>query len=232
MSEKKILIVEDEKDIAELIHFNLFKGNYGAVIASDGEQALKVANEQLPDLILLDLMIPYISGLEVCKHLKGNAATSEIPIIMITAKGEEEDIIKGLEAGADDYITKPFSPKVLLARVNAVFRRNKRDGLDGQKVLHTNGIIIDPIRRKVTASGTELELTFSEFQIFHLLAQKPGWVFTRSQIVDLVRGKNHAITDRAVDVQIVGLRKKLGEQGLLIETVRGVGYRYSETHQD
>ena len=230
MNQKKILIVEDEKDIAELIHFNLFKANYSAAIASDGELALKMAKEQLPDLVLLDLMIPHISGLEVCKFLKENPATSEIPIIMITAKGEEEDIINGLEAGADDYITKPFSPKVLLARVNAVFRRSKRVGLDVQKVLYTNGVVIDPIRRKVTSQGLELDLTFSEFQIFHLLAQKPGWVFTRSQIVDLVRGKNHAITDRSVDVQIVGLRKKLGELGLLIETVRGVGYRFRESH--
>jgi len=184
----------------------------------------------MPDLIFLDLMIPHISGLEVCKFLKENPATKDIPIIMITAKGEEEDIIKGLETGADDYMTKPFSPKVLLARVNAIFRRSKRVGLDVQRVLHTNGVIIDPIRRKVTAQGLELELTFSEFQIFHLLAQKPGWVFTRSQIVDLVRGKNHAITDRSVDVQIVGLRKKLGELGALIETVRGVGYRFHESH--
>jgi two-component system phosphate regulon response regulator PhoB len=230
MNEKKILIVEDEKDIAELIHFNLFKANYAAIIASDGEQALKMAKEQLPDLILLDLMIPHILGLEVCKFLKENPATNEIPIIMITAKGEEEDIIKGLETGADDYITKPFSPKVLLARVNAIFRRSKRGGLDVQRVLHTNGVIIDPIRRKVTSQGLELDLTYSEFQIFHLLAQKPGWVFTRSQIVDLVRGKNHAITDRSVDVQIVGLRKKLDELGPLIETVRGVGYRFRESH--
>jgi len=230
VNEKKILIVEDEKDIAELIHFNLFKANYGVFIASDGEQALKMANEQLPDLVLLDLMIPHISGLEVCKFLKENPATCEIPVIMITAKGEEEDIIKGLEVGADDYITKPFSPKVLLARVNAVFRRSKRDRFDVEKVIHTNGVVIDPIRRKVVSQGSELDLTFSEFQIFHLLAQKPGWVFTRSQIVDLIRGKNHAITDRSVDVQIVGLRKKLGELGPLIETVRGVGYRFQETH--
>ena len=230
MSEKKILIVEDEKDIAELIHFNLFKANFGAFIAPDGEQALKMAREHMPDLILLDLMIPHISGLKVCKILKEDSTTNEIPIIMITAKGEEEDIIQGLEAGADDYITKPFSPKVLLARVNAIFRRSKRAGLDVQRVLHTNGVVIDPIKRKVTSQGLELDLTFSEFQIFHLLAQKPGWVFTRSQIVDLVRGKNHAITDRAVDVQIVGLRKKLGELGPLIETVRGVGYRFSESH--
>jgi two-component system phosphate regulon response regulator PhoB len=229
MNEKKIVIVEDDHDIAELIYFNLLRSNFKAEIASDGEMALKTITEYRPDLVLLDLMIPHISGLQVCKVLKENPQTFEIPIIMITAKGGEEDIIKGLEAGADDYITKPFGPKVLLARVHAILRRNQKSDFDPQKIIKTNGIVINPIKRKVSANETKLSLTFSEFQIFHLLAQKPGWVFTRKQIVDLVRGKNHAITDRSVDVQIVGLRKKLGELGTLVETVRGVGYRFTET---
>lgn len=228
-SKRKILIVEDEKDIADLIHFNIFKAGFDASLAMSGNEAIEKAKSFLPDLILLDLMIPEISGFEVCTILKENPSTKKIPIIILTARGSEEDIIKGLESGADDYITKPFSPKILLARVNAIFRRVPKEGQKDNDILKFESIKVDQIKRKVFLKESEVDLTFSEFEILRLLLKKPGWVFTRAQIVNLIRGTNHAITDRSVDVQIVGLRKKLGDFGNLIETVRGVGYRFKES---
>lgn len=228
MANQKILVVEDEQDIRELIHFNLFKEKYEVVTAADGEEALTRATEVNPDLVLLDLMLPLKDGISVCKEMRDNEKFSETSIIMLTAKGEEEDVVKGLEAGADDYITKPFSPKILLARVKAALRRKGGATKASEGLLELLDIKIDTEKRKVTLQGEELNLTYSEFQILFLLAQSPGKVFTRSQIVDLVRGTNHAITDRSVDVQIVGLRKKLKDSGSLIETVRGVGYRFKE----
>ena len=224
----KVLLVEDEEDIREMVHFNLFKERYQVLLASDGQTAVDVATKELPELIVLDVMLPKMDGFEVCERLKNDPQTKKIPIIMLTAKGEEEDVIKGLEVGADDYITKPFSPKVLLARIKAVLRRSK-SVVKGQKSVFTlNDIKIDLSKRKTFIRDAEVKLTYTEFQILHLLAQKSGWVFTRGQIVDSIRGENHAITDRSVDVQIVNLRKKMGDQGHLIETVRGVGYRFQE----
>lgn len=228
MANQRILVVEDEQDIRELIHFNLFKEKYDVVTAADGEEAIVKAKETSPDLVLLDLMLPLKDGISVCKDIRNNDKLSDTSIIMLTAKGEEEDVVKGLEAGADDYITKPFSPKILLARVKAALRRQDHQAPSEEGIIEVLGIKIDTIKRKVLLEGQELNLTFSEFQILLLLAESPGKVFTRSQIVDLVRGTNHAITDRSVDVQIVGLRKKLKDSGSLIETVRGVGYRFKE----
>ena len=224
----KVLLVEDEEDIREMVHFNLFKERYQVLLASDGQAAVDMAKKEFPELIVLDVMLPKMDGFEVCEHLKKDPQTKKIPIIMLTAKGEEEDVIKGLEVGADDYITKPFSPKVLLARIKAVLRRSK-SVVKGQKsVFKLNDLKIDLSKRKTFIRDAEINLTYTEFQILHLLAQKSGWVFTRGQIVDSIRGQNHAITDRSVDVQIVNLRKKMGDQGHLIETVRGVGYRFQE----
>lgn len=225
---QKILVIEDETDIRELIHFHLFKENYEVVLAGDGEEGLNKAIETNPDLILLDLMLPKLDGISVCGRLRGNESTQEIPVVMLTAKGSEEDIVRGLEVGADDYITKPFSPKVLLARVKAVLRRKRELIESGTDLLELHGIKMDLSKRKVYVQGVELQLTFTEFQILHLLMNKAGWVFSRSQIVDSVRGDNHAITDRSVDVQVVGIRRKLGQKGKLIETVRGVGYRFKD----
>ncbi len=228
---KKILIVEDEQDIADLIHFNIFKAGFDANLAMNGNEAIEKARELNPDLVILDLMIPNISGFEVCSILKENPKTKKIPIIILTARGAEEDVVKGLEAGADDYMTKPFSPKILLARVNAVLRRTPREESNESDILKHGSLKVDLIKRKVTLKEKELDLTFSEFEILCLLLKKPGWVFTRAQIVNLIRGTNHAITDRSVDVQIVGLRKKLGDLGPLVETVRGVGYRFKESEE-
>jgi two-component system phosphate regulon response regulator PhoB len=177
---------------------------------------------------VLDLMLPGIDGLEVARQLKQDLKTAGIPIVMLTAKGEEADIVTGLELGADDYITKPFSPRVLIARIKAVLRRQSTQPKDPDQILNIGYLTIDSGRRAVSAAGNNVDLTFSEFEILLYLAARPGWVFTRSQIVDAVRGDNYPVTDRSVDVQIAGLRKKLGLHGDYIETVRGVGYRFKE----
>ena len=223
----KVLVVEDEADIRDLIHFNLFKEKFSVQLCEDGISALKVFKKFSPDLVLLDLMLPGKSGLEICKEIK--RINENCLVIMVTARGEEEDIVKGFEMGADDYISKPFSPKVLIARVKAVLRRpeNIFSRADSDILLFRN-FRVDTGRRKFFIQDEEIELTFSEFQIVEIFMRTPGKVFTRSKMVDLVRGDNHAISDRSVDVQIVGLRKKLGEFGDQVETVRGVGYRLKD----
>ena len=228
MAKQKILAVDDEEDILELLRFNLTKEGFAVVCAASGEEALKTALSQRPDLILLDLLLPGIDGLEVARRLKKDASTKEIPIIMVTAKGEEADIVAGLEVGAEDYITKPFSRKVLIARVRAVLRRKGAAPADEKEVLAVHDLLIHPGRREVLVKGKPVPLTFTEFGILNFLARRPGWVFTRSQIIDAVKGDEYFVTDRAVDVQIVGLRKKLGSAAKVIETVRGVGYRFKE----
>ena len=225
---RKILAVDDEEDILELLRYNLVQEGYQVVCSESGEDALSRAVSADFDLILLDLMLPGIDGLEVAKRLKKDPRTNHVPIIMITAKGEEADVVKGLELGADDYITKPFSPRVLDARIKAVLRRRDKHQAKDEYIVRAHELVIDAGRREVTADGKSFDLTYSEFQILHFLAGYPGWVFTRGQIVDAVRGEGYAVTDRSVDVQIVGLRKKLGPYGSYIETVRGVGYRFSE----
>jgi two-component system phosphate regulon response regulator PhoB len=232
MAKERILIVDDEEDILELVRFNLAREGYQATGAISGEDALKSVKTQTFDLIVLDLMLPDKDGLEVTKILKNDSKTRDIPIVMLTAKGEEADIVTGLELGADDYITKPFSPRVLIARVRAVLRRKSREPGEDAAVINIHGLEIHPGRRSVAAAGAPIDLTFTEFQVLYILARRPGWVFTRSQIVDAVRGSDYPVTDRSVDVQIVGLRKKLGEHGHIIETVRGVGYRLKEEHEE
>ena len=228
MAKEKILVVDDEEDILELVQYNLTKEGYKIICAMSGEEALKKASREAIDLIVLDLMLPGIDGLEVTRKLKDNAKTRNIPIVMLTAKGEESDIVTGLELGADDYITKPFSPRILTARVRAVIRRRVGLPVEDESVIHIHDLEIHSGRRSVKAGGEPVELTYTEFQVLYILARRPGWVFTRAQIVDAVRGEDYPVTDRSVDVQIVGLRKKLGIHGKYIETVRGVGYRFRE----
>lgn len=225
MANKQLLVIEDEEDITELVGYNLAKEGYQVVIRMSGEEGLAAARSLLPDLIILDLMLPGIDGLEVCRLLKQDERTRHIPIVMLTAKGEEADIVTGLELGADDYITKPFSPKVMVARVRTVLRRERKP-VTGDAPLLFPKLQIDPGRREVLVDGRPVEMTFTEFSVLLLLARRPGWVFTRYQIVDSVRGEDYAVTERAVDVQISGLRKKLGSAGHYIETIRGVGYRF------
>lgn len=229
MAGETILVIEDDDDIREVIRFHLTRDGYKVLEAENGDKGLQAGQDRLPDVILLDLMLPGRDGLEVCRLLKQEIKTRHIPVIMLTAKSEDSDIVTGLELGAEDYITKPFSNKVLLARVRAVIRRHKEGALPpDQEVLRIHDLIINPGRREVLLRQKPVDLTFTEFAILHALARRPGWVLTREQIVDAVRGADYAVTDRAVDVQIVGLRRKLGAKIDYIETVRGVGYRFKE----
>lgn len=228
MNKEKILVVDDEEDILELISYNLHREGYQVTTSETGEDAVAKAFSTLPQLVILDLMLPGLDGLEVCKMLKNDERTKGIPIIMVTAKGEEADIVAGLELGADDYLTKPFSPRVLLARIKTVLRRRKTTAVKPDEAIAIGELLLHPGRHEVQCHGNQVELTLTEFRILHLFMQKPGWVFTRYQIVEAARGENYYVTDRSVDVQIVGLRRKLGECGDRIETVRGVGYRFKD----
>ena len=228
MAKQTILIVEDEDDIAELVGYHLKRDGYQAIRAATGEEALELVRAKQPVLVVLDLMLPGIDGLEVCKQIRSEAALQHVAVLMLTAKGEESDIVVGLQLGADDYVTKPFSPKVLLARIKALLRRKAATPADETASLAIREITINPGRREVLVGGEPVILTYTEFGILHLLARRPGWVFTRTQIRDASRGEDSISTDRAVDVQIVSLRRKLGAAGECIETVRGVGYRFKE----
>jgi two-component system phosphate regulon response regulator PhoB len=238
---KFVLIVEDEDDIRELVSYHLLKEGYQVTGVASGEEALDVIDRQVPDLILLDVMLPGIDGFTVCRRLRAAPKTADVSVMMLTAKSEEADIVRGLNEGATDYVTKPFSPRVLLARVRAALRRQQsvataaaapeleEDDFDEcDEVITIHELVIHPGRYEVRVDGVPVSLSSTEFRVLYFLAGRPGWVFSRQQILDGVHGDNYAITDRAVDVQIVGLRKKLGDAGKYIETVRGVGYRFKE----
>jgi two-component system alkaline phosphatase synthesis response regulator PhoP len=224
--EGKVLVIEDEEDISELIRYNLSKEGYQVTCAASGEEGVALVRSLAPDVIILDLMLPGIDGLEVCKQIKRDPALKGTPIIIVSARGEEGDVVTGLELGADDYVSKPFSPKVLSARVKSVLRRGKVLPVSSDVIIELEGISVNPERREVTVNGQLIELTNTEFKLLHFLMRKPGVVFTRDQIVEGVHGDDYPVTDRSVDVQVVGLRKKLGVGEAAIETVRGVGYRF------
>jgi two-component system, OmpR family, alkaline phosphatase synthesis response regulator PhoP len=228
MARTRILVVDDEPDILELVQYNLSKAQYDVVGVESGEEALVQVCTIPPDLIVLDLMLPGVDGLEVCKALKRDARTAAIPIVMVTARGEEADIVAGLELGADDYLTKPFSPRVLLARIRAVLRRHHTEPVAEDAVITHHGLVLHPGRHEVLVEGQPVPLTLTEFRVLHLLARHPGWVFTRNQIIAAAQGADVSVTERAVDVHIVSLRRKLGTIGEAIETIRGVGYRLQE----
>jgi two-component system phosphate regulon response regulator PhoB len=228
MAGETILVVEDEEDILELLRFNLTREGYKVLAAADGAAALDAARARRPALILLDLMLPKMDGFEVCRALKQNPDTAAVPIVMLTAKGEESDVVAGLELGAEDYIPKPFSVKVVIARVRAALRRRQAAASGKDEAVRIRDLAIDPGRHEVLLRGKPLDLTFTEFRLLYVLARRPGRVLTREQIVDAVRGEDYPVTDRAVDVQVVGLRRKLGPRADYIETVRGVGYRFRE----
>jgi len=224
MEKTTILVVDDEEDIVELVQLNLAREGFQTLACTTGEEALEIAESRLPDLIILDVMLPGIDGMEVCRRLKANPDTRQIPVLMLTAKVEEADVVAGLELGAGDYVTKPFSGKVLAARVRRLLRSQEIE-TDDKSIIRIQDLTVDPARHEVQVCGEPVPLTLSEFNILHMLAVRPGVVFTRYQIVDKLHGSDYTVTDRAVDVQIVGLRRKLGSCGKLIETVRGVGYR-------
>lgn len=225
MGNEHILVVDDEPDIVELVRYNLVKDGFRVSTAASGEECLTLMERTIPDLVLLDLMLPGIDGLEVTRAIRKNPKTERLPVVILSAKGEEGDVVAGLELGADDYVPKPFSPKVLGARVRSVLRRRSRSAPSDAETVTFEGIVLNPSRHEVTIDGKQIELTHTEFKLLSLLIRNPGLVFTREQIVVKVHGDDYPVTDRSVDVQIVGLRRKLGESGKLIETVRGVGYR-------
>jgi two-component system alkaline phosphatase synthesis response regulator PhoP len=224
----KITIIEDEEDIQHLLTYNLEKEGYRVTGFESGEDGLASLMADPPDLVLLDLMLPGMDGMEVCRRFKQNSSTRDIPVIIISAKGEESDIIAGLELGADDYLSKPFSPKILLARIRAVLRRKAEALPDNSTAIQIDDLSLDPKKFTATISGVSLELTAGDFRLLHYLARHRGWVFTRYQIVDAIRGEGYVVTERAIDVQVAGLRKKLGDFGHYIQTVRGVGYRFKD----
>ncbi|NOY86576.1 MAG: response regulator transcription factor [Deltaproteobacteria bacterium] len=229
MEREKILVIEDDADIAELMEYNLAREGFVVKVARSGEEGLSLAKLRRPDIILLDLMLPGIDGLEVCRRLSTDQSTRSIPVVIVTAKGDEPDVVVGLELGADDYVIKPFSPKVLVARVKAVLRRsNVEPGDAGECAFERGCLTIHPGRREVVSNGVSIPVTFTEFNILLFLARRPGWVFTRSQIVDAAKGDDYPVTERSVDVHVFSLRRKLGDVGGQIETVRGVGYRFKE----
>lgn len=229
MAKHRILIVDDELDILELLKYNLEKEGYQIYTAATGEVAVDVAMDKIPDLVVLDLMLPGIDGMEVCRILKRDSRTMHIPIIMLTARTEDIDIVTGLELGAEDYVTKPFSPKVLIARIRTIFRRDRKsDGGVKEEIIRVHDMVINATRREVRIQNETIILTATEFEILHFLASHPGWVYSRDRIITAVKGEDYPVTERSIDVQIVGLRRKLGDAGDYIETVRGVGYRFKE----
>ena len=223
---KRILVIEDEMDIRDMLLLRLKKEKFEVIEARDGISALKKAGEEQPDLILLDLMLPFTSGLDVLRKLRENRKTASIPIIIVSAKGEESDIIVGLELGADDYVTKPFNMSILLARINALLRRFQTSEA-APKVVNIGSVEIDTDRFLVTVEGEPLTLTRTEFGILYALATAKGRVLTRNQLIDEAIGSDAMVTDRTIDVHVTSLRSKLGEARELIETVRGIGYRLS-----
>lgn len=227
MSNNTVLIVEDE-DIRTLLAYNLGKEGFSVTAVESGEQGLQIAIANHPDLIILDLMLPGMDGFSVCRALKKSYETRGNPIIIASAKGEEADIITGLEMGADDYVVKPFSPKVLNARIHALMRRTGQQPADQDDVVRIHELELDPVRFKARLAGEKLELTSNEFHVLHFMARHSGRVFTRYQIVNAVRDEDYIVTERAIDVQIAGIRKKLGKHADYIETVRGIGYRFKE----
>ncbi len=229
MAHEYILVVEDDDDILDVVRFNLEREGYEVNVCGNGATALEAVARRRPDLILLDLMLPGLDGLEVCRRLRKDPPTARIPVVMLTAKGEEVDVVAGLEVGADDYLPKPFSPRILLARIHAVLRRRKPSATeDAVACLRLPGLTIDPARHEVKVGSQAADLTATEFRLLYVLAAHPGRVFTREQIVDRVKGEDYPVTDRSVDVQVVGLRRKLGACADRVETVRGVGYRFRE----
>lgn len=229
MKREKIIVIEDESDILELIEYNLMREGYTVLTSRNGDKGLQMVREQAPDLVLLDLMLPGLDGIEVCRRLKADPITRSVPILMVTAKGEESEVVLGLGVGADDYVIKPFSPKELMARVGAVLRRGplKEEQGKGDRIVH-QGLVIDAARHEVRVDSKPIPFTATEFRLLHFLASHPGRVFKRDQLLNRVIGENAFVHDRNIDVHVRSIRKKLDNHRQLIETIRGVGYRFQD----
>jgi two-component system phosphate regulon response regulator PhoB len=227
MARPRILIIEDERALTDVLAYNLNREGYDVVLAHDGQEGLRKAQMQIPDLILLDLMLPKLDGLEVCRELRSGERTRQVPILMLTAKAEETDQVVGFSMGADDYVTKPFSVKVLLQRIKALQRRAEPGGEPANVIEHL-GVRIDRVRHKATVKTQDLDLTPTEFRLLECLLRQPGRAFTRPQLMDVAIGDGAIVLERTIDVHIKTLRRKLGDEHDYIETVRGVGYRFKE----
>jgi two-component system phosphate regulon response regulator PhoB len=228
MAQTRVLIIEDERALTDVLAYNLQREGYEAITAHDGQEGLRKAQTLLPDLILLDLMLPTVGGLDVCRELRAGERTRDIPIIMLTAKAEETDQVVGFSLGADDYVTKPFSVKVLLQRIKALQRRLDGSSEAGDVVEHL-GVRIDRMRHQASVQGQPLDLTPTEFRLLECLLRQPGRAFSRAQLMDAAIGEGAIVLERTIDVHVKTLRRKLGEAAELIETVRGVGYRFRES---
>jgi two-component system phosphate regulon response regulator PhoB len=222
-----VLVIDDKSDLVRLLEYNLSKAGYRVLTAGNGEEGLAAAQDQAPDLVVLDVMMPGLDGWEVCRRLRGDPSTSSLPLIMLTAKAEEEDRVLGLELGADDYVTKPFGVRELLTRVNALLRRYALLASSAE-VLKLGEVVIDSGRRSVSIAGKEVRFTMTEFNLVRALAERSGLVVSREELISLARGSDAAVLDRTVDVHLACVRRKLGKSGALIETVRGVGYRWKD----
>lgn len=230
MKQKHIIVIEDEKDILDVLDYNLKREGFRVSTASDGRGGLEMVRQENPDLVLLDIMLPEVDGLEICRILKSELSTRAIPIIMVTAKEEESDVVLGLGLGADDYVTKPFSPKELIARIKAMFRRsNEKDKTSSSSVITLGPLIIDPEQFLAQLSDQTLNLTKTEFRILYKLASQPGRVFSREQLIQDAMGEYVVVSDRNIDVHIRAIRKSLGDHQNLIETVRSIGYRLKDS---
>ena len=229
-----IVAIEDEPDLLEVLHYNLTKEGYKVEVAQDGEAGMRLIHRHRPSLILLDLMLPGVHGLEICRRVKSDSQTKDVPIIIVSAKGEETDVVLGLEMGADDYVTKPYSPRELLARVRAVLRRgpNRTDDGEVPRRIRIDDLVIDPARHEVRVGEEALVFTATEFRLLHYLASRPGRVFTREQLIRQAIGEDVVILERNIDVHVRAVRKKLGDKADLIETIRGVGYRFQDSEID
>jgi DNA-binding response OmpR family regulator len=232
-NKRKILVIEDESDILEVVEYHLRREGYRVHTALRGDEGLRIARSESPDLVLLDLMLPGLDGIEVCRRLKEDPVTRTIPVIMVTAKGEESDVVLGLGVGADDYITKPFRPREMAARVRAVLRRGtlREEGATEERIVH-QGLVIDAERHQVRIDGEAVELTATQFRLLQFLAANPGRVFTRDQLINRVIRGDAIVIERNIDVHIRAIRKKLGPYRDLIETIRGVGYRFQEPAEE
>ncbi len=227
MARPRILIIEDERGLTDVLTYNLQREGYDVLVAHDGQEGLRKAQMQLPDLVLLDLMLPTMDGLEVCRELRAGDRTKAIPILMLTAKAEETDQVVGFTMGADDYVTKPFSVKVLMQRIKALQRRTEPGGEQADVIDHL-GVRIDRVRHKASLNDVDLDLTPTEFRLLECLLRQPGRAFSRPQLMDVAIGEGAIVLERTIDVHIKTLRRKLGEENDFIETVRGVGYRFRE----
>jgi len=228
MPKTKVLVIEDDRSLAEVLSYNLNVAGYDVLMATDGQDGLLKAQTKSPDIVLLDLMLPVVDGLDVCRRLRAGSATKDLPIIMLTAKGEESDELVGFSLGADDYVTKPFSVKVLLERMKALRRRRTTDDND-EEVTTKFGITIDRVRHHVTSHGRLVQLTRSEFRLLDTLIRHAGRVFDRTELIDSALGEDTMVMERTIDVHIRALRRKLGDRADVIETVRGVGYRFRDS---